>query len=126
VVFVGLKMTLADVYEMPVHVSLLLIVLALAAAVVCRRAPACAGATARERRPRARRPASRPRTGTAQAGSEGGTTVTFRLRVMLTAIGILFLPTTLALATSGVLRHPARAVTSLAALLALGLALIAE
>lgn len=52
--------------------------------------------------------------------------MTFRLGVMLTAIAILFLLTTLALATSGVLRHPAGAITSLAALLALGLALIAE
>lgn len=51
--------------------------------------------------------------------------MTFRLGVTLTAIAILFLLTTLAL-TSGVLRHLARAVTSLAALLALGLALIAE
>ena len=46
--------------------------------------------------------------------------------VILTALAILFLLTTLALATSGVLRHPAGAITSLAALLALGLALIAE
>ena len=50
----------------------------------------------------------------------------FLLGVILTALAILFLLTTLALAASGVLRHPVAAGTSLAATLALGLALLAD
>jgi hypothetical protein len=52
--------------------------------------------------------------------------MTFLLGVVLTAIAVLFLLTTLGLAAGGLVRHPARAVASLAALLVLGLALLAE
>jgi hypothetical protein len=52
--------------------------------------------------------------------------MTFHLGVILTALAILFLLATLALAASGALRHPVRASISLAALLALGLALLAD
>jgi hypothetical protein len=52
--------------------------------------------------------------------------MTFRLGVILTALAILFFLTTLALGASGALRHPVRACTSLAALLAFGLALLAD
>lgn len=52
--------------------------------------------------------------------------MTFLLGVILTALALLFLLTTLALAASGALRHPLRAGISLAAVLALGLALLAE
>jgi hypothetical protein len=52
--------------------------------------------------------------------------MTFLPGAILTALAILFLLTTLALATSGQLRHPGRVGTSLAAMLALGLALLAD
>jgi hypothetical protein len=52
--------------------------------------------------------------------------MTFMVGVVLTAIAILFGLTTLGLAAGGVLRHPIRALASLAALLVLGLALLAE
>jgi hypothetical protein len=52
--------------------------------------------------------------------------MTFLLGVVLTAIAVLFLLTTLGLAAGGLVRHPVRAVASLAALLVLGLALLAE
>jgi hypothetical protein len=52
--------------------------------------------------------------------------MTFLLGVILTTLAILFLLTTLALAASGALRHPVPASISLAALLALGLALLAD
>jgi hypothetical protein len=52
--------------------------------------------------------------------------MTFLLGVILTALAILFLLTTLALAACETLRHPLRATISLAALLALGLALLAD
>jgi cytochrome bd-type quinol oxidase subunit 2 len=52
--------------------------------------------------------------------------MTFLLGVILTALAILFLLTTLALVTSGQLRHPIRDGASLVALLALGMALLAD
>jgi hypothetical protein len=52
--------------------------------------------------------------------------MTFLPGVILTALAILFLLTTLALAAGGALRHPFRVGISLAALLALGLALLAD
>lgn len=52
--------------------------------------------------------------------------MTFLLGVVLTAIAVLFLLTTLGLAAGGVLRHPFRALASLAALLVLGLTLLAD
>jgi hypothetical protein len=51
--------------------------------------------------------------------------MTFLLGVILTSLAILFFLTTLALAASGALRQPVRVFTSLAALLAFGLALLA-
>jgi hypothetical protein len=52
--------------------------------------------------------------------------MTFLLGVILTALAILLLLTTLALAASGALRHPVHSCISLAALLVLGLALLAN
>jgi hypothetical protein len=52
--------------------------------------------------------------------------MTFLLGVILTTLAILFLLTTLALTTSGVLRHPLRAGISLVAMFAFGLALLAD
>jgi hypothetical protein len=52
--------------------------------------------------------------------------MTFLLGVILTALAILFLLTTLALATSGQLRHPMRTGGTLTAVLILGLVLLAD
>ena len=52
--------------------------------------------------------------------------MTFVLGAIVTALAILFLLTTLALAASGALRYPVRASVSLAAMLALGLTLLAD
>jgi hypothetical protein len=50
----------------------------------------------------------------------------FLLAVILTALAILFLLTTLALTASGQVRHPIRSGGALTAMLVLGLALLAE
>ena len=52
--------------------------------------------------------------------------MTFLPAVILTALAILFLLTTLALGASGQLRHPIRVGGGLVAMLILGLALLAE
>jgi hypothetical protein len=52
--------------------------------------------------------------------------VRFLLAVILTALAILFLLTTLAFTASGQVRHPIRIGCALTALLLLGLALLAE
>lgn len=50
----------------------------------------------------------------------------FRLGVILTALGVLFLLTTLALSASGQLRHPLRAGAALSLVLILGLLLLSD
>ncbi len=50
----------------------------------------------------------------------------FRVGVILTALAVLFLLTTLALSAGDQLRHPVRVTAALTVVLALGLALLAE
>jgi cytochrome bd-type quinol oxidase subunit 2 len=52
--------------------------------------------------------------------------MTFLLGVILTALAILFLLTTLALSTSGQLRHPVRVGAALSLVLILGLVLLSD